>query len=80
VALWEGEEVEKPEPETFTRDILPGLQAVPLGVMAGATGPTQGYCSFVRRGLKIPHQRHWEALAALSKASAVPATYLDTEE
>lgn len=53
------------EPEHFTRDILPTLRNVALRAMADATGLTQGYCSFVRRGLKVPHRRHWEALARL---------------
>ena len=51
--------------DTFTSDILPRLQGVPLRVMAITTGLSEGYCSFVRRGLRVPHQRHWEALARL---------------
>lgn len=65
VATWERAEGEKSEPEHFTRDILPMLQNVSLSKMAKATGLTEGYCSFVRRGLKIPHRRHWEAFAKL---------------
>lgn len=52
--------------ELFTRDILPMLQTVSLRSMADATGLTQGYCSFVRRGLKVPHRRHWAALERLT--------------
>lgn len=51
--------------ETFTRDILPSLESVTLRVIATATGLSESYCSFARRGLKIPHQRHWGALALL---------------
>jgi hypothetical protein len=51
----------------FTRDVLPLLQTVPLGSMAESTGLSRGYCSFVRRGLKVPHQRHWTALARLAE-------------
>ncbi len=47
------------DPEVFRREILPGLQAVSLGTMARATGLSEGYCSFVRRGIKVPYQRHW---------------------
>lgn len=58
-----------PDPETFSRDILPALQGVSLRAMADATGLTQGYCSFVRRGLKEPHRRHWAVLLRLGKDS-----------
>jgi CRISPR-associated endonuclease Cas1 len=50
----------------FVRDVLPRLQEMPLGRMAAATGLSPGYCSFVRRGLKVPHRRHWSRLAALA--------------
>ncbi len=65
VAKWEREEAEQPEPVQFTRDILPILQSVSLRVMADATELTEGYCSFIRLGLKTPHRRHWSALAEL---------------
>lgn len=67
-ARWEREEPKEPDPEHFTREILPTLQAVPLRAMAEATGLTEGYCSFVRRGLKVPHRRHWEGLTQLGRA------------
>jgi len=53
------------DPEAFTRDILPCLQATPLKAMAEATGLSQGYCSFIRRGIRVPHRRHWHTLATL---------------
>jgi CRISPR-associated endonuclease Cas1 len=55
----------RPDPETFRRDVLPGLQPVPVRKMAAATGLTRGYCSMIRRGLAVPHARHWAALRAL---------------
>lgn len=64
---WDREHAAIPEPERFTSDILPLLHNVPLRVMADATGLTEGYCSFVRRGLKIPHRRHWLLLARLGQ-------------
>ncbi len=68
-AAWEQETVSDPgsTPDDFTRDILPRLQSIPLRAMADATGLTKGYCSFVRRGLKVPHRRHWETLSRLSR-------------
>jgi hypothetical protein len=62
---WDAEHGSDADPEVFRREILPGLQAVSLGAMAKATGLSEGYCSFIRRGLKIPHQRHWEQLRIL---------------
>lgn len=52
-------------PVDFARGILPRLRSVPLSVMAEATGLSLGYCSFVRRGQKVPHRRHWGSLARL---------------
>ncbi len=71
VAEWERAAIEQPDPETFTREILPVLHDVPLGVMAKATGLTEGYCSFVRRGLKVPHRRHWNTLARLGETDVL---------
>jgi hypothetical protein len=49
----------------FEWDVMPGLQAVPLHSMAQATGLSVAHCSFVRRGLRVPHRRHWIALVEL---------------
>lgn len=51
--------------EVFRTEILPGLQGVPLSTLASATGLSQQYCSLIRRGLKVPHHRHWETLGDL---------------
>jgi CRISPR-associated endonuclease Cas1 len=67
VARWDQENPGNAGDESFRRDVLPGLQAVPLRAMAEATGLTEGYCSFIRRGIRVPHARHWETLARLGK-------------
>ncbi|MDP9366395.1 MAG: CRISPR-associated endonuclease Cas1 [Chloroflexota bacterium] len=54
----------------FTRDILPRLQRMPLIAIARATGLSLGYCSFVRRGLKVPHRRHWASYVRLAGESS----------
>jgi CRISPR-associated endonuclease Cas1 len=51
----------------FRSEVLPGLTGVTLAQMAAATGLSQSYCSFVRRGLRVPHQRHWGVLARLGE-------------
>ena len=39
-----------PDREDFLRDILPGLQSVPVQKMAEVTGLTPAYCGMVRGG------------------------------
>lgn len=48
----------------FRTEILPRLQGLSLSTIAAATGLSQQYCSLIRRGLKVPHIRHWEPLRA----------------
>ena len=66
VTKWNSEN-EKPRPEIFAVQILPGLQQVTINNMVEATGLTPGYCSFIRRGIKTPHPRHWKALETLTQ-------------
>jgi hypothetical protein len=48
----------------FERDILPLIQGVPLSQLQQATGLSLQYVSLIRRGERMPHPRHWEALLA----------------
>lgn len=50
------------DPEVFRREILPQLQGVSLTRLAEASGLSVQYCGLIRRGLKVPHARHWESL------------------
>jgi CRISPR-associated endonuclease Cas1 len=52
----------------FTKDILPGLQSLALTQIMVATGLSLRYCSLIRSGLKVPHPRHWHALASIGNA------------
>ncbi len=61
-AAWEAEHGDGADPEAFQREFLPQLQAVTLGAMAKATGLSEQYCSLIRRGLYVPHARHWTTL------------------
>ena len=65
-AGWDQEHGDADDGLDFAGDVLPGLLNVPLRVMAEATGLSEGYSSFVRRGQKVPHWRHWEVLARLA--------------
>jgi CRISPR-associated endonuclease Cas1 len=57
---------ESSDSEAFRREILPLLQGLPLSRLVEATGLSVRHCSRVRRGLAVPHPRHWEALSQLA--------------
>ncbi len=65
-AEWNGGGSDDQDSEYFTSEIFPRLQTVSLRAMADVTGLTAGYCSFIRRGLRIPHRRYWARLAHLA--------------
>jgi len=62
---WERRQSGSFDPDTFAREIGPKLQAVPLAAMMRATGLSRPYCAMIRRGARVPHPRHWEALRVL---------------
>ncbi len=64
IAAWEGAPADADE-ATFRRDILPALQALPLSAIMRASGLSIRYCSLIRRGLVVPHPRHWQVLASV---------------
>jgi hypothetical protein len=66
VAAWDREHGERPDPEVFRRDILPGLQGVPLARIVVRTGLSLRYASLIRRGEKVPHPLHWDALRSIA--------------
>lgn len=61
---WDGKHA-RPDPSEFARAILPGLRGVPIERMVEVTGLSLRYCSLIRRGLRVPHPRYWEALKSL---------------
>jgi hypothetical protein len=64
-AEWERQH-KRPDPAEFRKKILPKLRSVPLGLMVKATGLSLIYCSLVRRGVYVPHPRHWEPLKSIA--------------
>jgi CRISP-associated protein Cas1 len=58
------------DPEVFKQEIFPTLQAISVRRMAAATGLSRPYCSEIRRGLKVPHPGHWEALKTAAASSS----------
>lgn len=59
----------------FQRDILPHIQDIPLSRLQRATGLSLRYLSLIRRGERVPHPRHWQALLADSRAEELPITH-----
>jgi len=53
----------------YVRAVVPKLGAIPLKRLMAATGLTNASCSYIRRGITIPHPRHWATLAALVGAA-----------
>jgi len=64
-AEWE-QAHERPDPEVFTREILPDLENVPLTQMERATGLSKRSCSRIKHGW-VPHPRHWEPLRQMCR-------------
>lgn len=54
----------------FHKEILPSLQALTLSEIMATTGLSLRYCSLIRRGLTVPHPRHW---SRLKRAVTLPA-------
>lgn len=59
----------RPDPSEF-QPVSAGLAGVPLARIAEAMGVSVTAASRVRRGLLVPHVRHWEALRALGPSTA----------
>ena len=64
---WDAEH-ERPDPEQFRREVLPAIQGVPLSRLASASGLSVQQCGVIRRGLAVPHARHWDGFRAAASA------------
>jgi hypothetical protein len=51
--------------EAYAKKIQPLLAAVRPADIMNALGVSWLYASYIRRGIKRPHPRHWQALAQL---------------
>jgi hypothetical protein len=52
--------------EFYSSEIRPRLKKIPLSVLASALGISIPYAVNVRKGRRVPHPRHWQALASLA--------------
>ena len=64
-AEWERNQTGESDPEIFEKEIRPKLGNVSLAETMRATGLSRTYCGMIRRGVRIPHPRHWEVLREL---------------
>jgi hypothetical protein len=60
------------DPDWFRSSVLPDLVTVTLPTIAKATGMSTSAAAKVRAGRRVPHARHWAALAHLASI-AIPA-------
>jgi len=51
--------------EAYLNAVRPHLEAIPLKQLMATTGLTSASCSQLRRGITVPHPRHWAGLARL---------------
>jgi len=65
---WDGP---APDIAAFRRDVLPCLVGVRAVELARATGLSRPYSSAILRGGRVPHPRHWSALAELGRRDRV---------
>ena len=52
-------------PAIFKTEIGPKLKTVSWLETMRATGLSRTYCGMIRRGVRIPHPRHWGVLRTL---------------
>jgi len=64
---WEMRHPHAENPAKFRDQILPGLRSVRLRDLVATTGLTKSACSRIRNGSTVPHPRHWDKLAALTR-------------
>jgi hypothetical protein len=55
--------------EFYKKQIQPQLRSIKAREVAELLAVSHPYAAQIRSGRRLPHQRHWEALAKLAKAS-----------
>jgi hypothetical protein len=49
------------DPDVFRQRIWPSLRSATNAQVQAATGLSEHYCSLIRLGKRVPHERHWPA-------------------
>jgi hypothetical protein len=60
--------------EVYLERVLPALANVPKKHIRTALAVSEPYASYIRAGMRIPHIRHWQALAELAGLGGEPVT------
>jgi hypothetical protein len=55
----------------YVKQVQPALARVAKSLIRSALGVSEPYASDIRAGKRIPHPRHWQALAGLAGVSSV---------
>ena len=58
--------------KVYRSKILPGLPKLTVKTICLAIGVSHPYATNIRRGIAIPHPRHWLALAKLGEVASIP--------
>jgi hypothetical protein len=56
--------------EAYLKQIQPKLAGITRSAISSALGVSIPYAAEIRSGRRIPHPRHWEALAELARIDA----------
>ena len=56
--------------EAYRTKVQPVLAGITVSAIAAALGISEPYATDIRRGQRIPHPRHWQALARLVGVSS----------
>lgn len=51
--------------EIYIKEIQPRLRTLKISTLQSALGVSEPYATFIRSGSRVPHKRHWQALAQL---------------
>jgi hypothetical protein len=68
-AAWDSAHHGHRDPEWYRSEIQPRILGLPIREITDATGLSRASASRIRRGLIVPHPRHWKALSSLATES-----------
>lgn len=64
-AAWNERGTKEVDPQQFRTSIAPMLEQHSVREIVAMTGLSLRYSALIRKGERIPHPRHWQALARL---------------
>jgi hypothetical protein len=59
---WDKSHTVRPDPDEFTREILPHLDGVSYSALSRASGLSRRYCKLIATGEYVPHPVHWDGI------------------